>query len=73
MTDTYKLYYKIKKGGFKISYLSEQLGLSRQGLSNKINGESEFYASEISKISELLKLTPEEREDIFFKKEVDKM
>ena len=73
MTDTYKLYYKIKSGGIKISYLSEQLGLSRQGLANKINGDTEFYASEINKMSELLRLTPEEREEIFFNKKVDKM
>lgn len=73
MTDTCKLYYKIKSVGLKISYLAEQLGLSRQGLANKINGETEFYASEINKLSELLKLTPEEREEIFFNKKVDKM
>ena len=73
MTDTYKLRYKIKSSGIKISYLAEQLGLSRQGLANKINGDTEFYGSEISKMSELLRLTPEEREEIFFNKQVDKM
>lgn len=73
MTDTYKLRYKIKSSGLKISYLAEQLGLSRQGLANKINGDTEFIASEISKMSDLLRLTLEEREEIFFNKQVDKM
>lgn len=73
MTDTYKLYYKIKKSGFKMFHLAEQLGLSRQGFANKLNGESEFYASEIGKLSELLSLTPEERDEIFFKKEDDEI
>ena len=42
------------------------MNLSRAGLYNKINGKSEFYASEIQKLSKLLKLDTDEREDIFF-------
>lgn len=66
MTNSLLLNYKIKKSGFKVEFIAKEMNLSRAGLYNKINGKSEFYASEIQKLSKLLKLDTDEREDIFF-------
>lgn len=59
---------KVKSSGYKITYLANKLDLSRAGFRNKLNGDTEFYASEIQKLSELLNLSVREREDIFFNK-----
>lgn len=68
MTDSFMLKYAIHNKGIKIGKIAEALGLSRAGLYNKINGQSEFFGSEIIKISEMLELSTEERERIFFTK-----
>lgn len=71
MTNSILLNYKIKVSGFRHGFLAEKLGLSRTGLYNKINNKSEFLASEIQALSEILSLSPDERQAIFFAKEVD--
>lgn len=49
--------------------LAKKLGISEQGLYNKLNGISEFKASEIRALSDALSLSSQEREEIFFAKE----
>lgn len=51
----------------KITYdeLSSMIGISVTTFNNKINGKQRFYIDEISKISEILNLTDEEKIDIF--------
>lgn len=66
MTNTDLLKEKIEKSGYKLIFIAEQVGISPQALYNKINNKREFLASEIMKLSELLKLTDEERNAIFF-------
>lgn len=56
----------ILKSGLKKSYIAEQLDLSAYGLSRKINGDSEFKASEIYILSGILNLNAKERDEIFF-------
>lgn len=73
MTNDYLLNKKIKNSGYRFGYLANQLNLSRAGLYNKINGKTEFLASEIQSLSEILNLDIHEREDIFFNKEADNM
>ena len=73
MTNDYLLNEKIKKSGYRFGYLANQLNLSRTGLYNKINGKTEFLASEIQSLSDILNLDIHERENIFFNKEVDNM
>ncbi len=68
MTNTFLLNYMIKEKGYKIGYIAEKMNLSRAGLYNKINGKSEFFASEIQCISDILNLDLQEREKIFFNK-----
>lgn len=66
MTNTKLLNQHIEKSGKSKNHLAKRLGLSRQGLYNKINGISEFYASEISILIAELDLNIKERDDIFF-------
>ncbi len=66
MTDTQMLRDAIKESGVTLTYISEKMGLTREGLYNKLNGTSEFKASEIVKLSALLHLSAETREQIFF-------
>lgn len=62
---------KIELSGIPKSAIAESLGLTRQGLYNKLNGEREFKGSEIKKLSNLLNLTGSEKEAIFFADGVD--
>ena len=66
MTDVEKLKSKIKDTGLTITAISRKTGIMRETLYNKINGVSEFKASEIAAVSEVLRLSQEEREEIFF-------
>ena len=68
MTDTLMLRNAIKESGITLTSISEKMGLTREGLYNKLNGTSEFKASEIVKLSTLLHLSAETREKIFFAK-----
>ena len=66
MTNTELLMDFIKKSGLKLGFIADQMDLSRFGLSKKINNDSEFKASEIEKLCNLLDITSlEDRERIF--------
>lgn len=69
MTDTELLREKIKQSGYKIQFIAKKLGISYQGLLNKINNKSEFRAKEIQVLHDLLNLTEDERVAIFFTRE----
>lgn len=64
--NTSMLLDKIESSGISKSEIAETLGITRQGLYNKLCGKKEFKASEVRKLSELLDLTSAEREQIFF-------
>lgn len=66
MTDSELLKKKIAESGISMSYIAKKVGISREGLYKKINNISEFKASEIFAIKEILNLSAEERDDIFF-------
>ncbi|MDU2333081.1 hypothetical protein [Veillonella sp.] len=53
--------------GYKLSYVASELSLTREALYKKLRGDTEFKASEIAKLVELLKLTGKETKNIFFK------
>mgnify|MGYP000973693317 CR=1 FL=1 len=71
MIDTKLLSDVIDKSGLKKYRIAEELGLSSYGLQKKINGETEFKASEIKKLSILLHLSMEVKEKIFFADKVN--
>ena len=73
MTDTEALKKKILDAGLKQAYLAEQLGLSPYGFAKKLNNVTEFKASEIKILCDILHITSlKEKEAIFFKSQVDK-
>ena len=74
LTDTKMLEARIKASGLKMSYLAEQLNLTRQGFWLKVKNRNEFRASEIKRLCELLNITAlREREQIFFAPKVEDM
>ena len=66
MTDTKLLEQVIKERGLKKGYIAERLGVSRSGLINLIKGRTEFKASQIQTLSDLLNLTEAQKNAIFF-------
>lgn len=71
MTDVGILNKTISDSGVTITFLAEKLGITREGLYKKLNGKTEFKASEIVKVQNVLKLTDEKRDEIFFAPEVE--
>lgn len=67
VTNTTLLNQKIKESGLKQSYISEELGLSRQGWWLKRRGKYPLTVEEIQKLCKMLKITSlREKENIFF-------
>ena len=72
VTNTQLLNDAIKASGRTKTWLADQLGLSAFGLAKKINNETEFKASEISKLCDLLGIkSMKEQHRIFFAADVD--
>ena len=72
MTDTMLLRAKLEESGYRLKFIAKKLGITYAGLFKKINNETEFKASEIQKLANMLKLDLKEKEEIFFAKDVDK-
>lgn len=66
MTDTLALDFAIKKAGFDRQKVAKSLGISMMALFNKIHNRTEFKASEIAKLKQILGLTNKQRDRIFF-------
>jgi DNA-binding phage protein len=66
MTDTKLLRDHIEASGMKYVHIAKKLGLSAYGLQRKIENDSEFKASEIVKLCEVLNLDIKARDNIFF-------
>ena len=66
MTDEAELRKRIDERGLKLKFIAGVCGLSYQGFLNKLTNASEFTASEILKLRELLGLSAEDAEGIFF-------
>lgn len=67
MTNTERLKEFISRSGIKLDAILNATGIkSYATLRGRINNETEFTASEIRAITELLRMTPEERDEIFF-------
>lgn len=72
MTDSKKLREIIDLNGYKLSFVAAKLGLTRNGLMNKINNITDFTIPEVQKLCKLLHIqNPEEIEAIFFALDVD--
>lgn len=66
MTNTLLLKAEIEKSGYKLVFIAKQTGITYQALLKKINNETEFKASEIAKLCELLKIDIQKQNAIFF-------
>ena len=66
MTNSLELELQIKRVGISKKELAKKLGISEMSLFNKIKNETEFKASEIVALTKVLKLTQEQRNNIFF-------
>lgn len=66
MTNTLLLKERIEKSGYKRSYVASKLGISAYALSLKVNNTTEFKASEINILCDILKIDTKDRMAIFF-------
>ena len=57
---------RIAREGFSQEEMAHKMGLTRNGLIKKLIGESEFWVDEAALLTELLNLTKEEEDVIFF-------
>lgn len=71
MTDGQLLKAKINDSGLKFNFIAQELGITVYGLYKKVNNQTEFKASEISKIKQILNLDQNEVEAIFFANSVE--
>lgn len=66
MTNTVLLRQKIDESGYKLHFIAKRIGITYQGFLKKINNETEFKATEIQVLCDLLKIDIREKEAIFF-------
>ncbi len=71
MTDFELLKTKIKESGITMVAIAKKSGILRETLYNRLNGVGDFTASEMVAISQTLGLSDEERDAIFFAKQVE--
>lgn len=64
--DCDKLESAIQRSGYRPGYILEQLGISKQAFAMKRKGQTCFRQSEVYVLSDLLKLTDQEKKEIFF-------
>ena len=66
MTNTDLHKEKIEDSGYKMKYIATKIGLSYQGFLNKLQHNTDFTAPEIKGLRELLCISTDEAEKIFF-------
>ena len=71
MTNSLMFEMAILKAQVTKSDIADALGISRVSLTRKINNVTEFKASEISLLKNILNLSDQERDKIFFANSVD--
>ncbi len=55
----------IKNSGYKIGYIAEILGISRQAFNKKLKGDTPFRGSEVYVLCDLLKISDTDKKKIF--------
>lgn len=66
MIDTMQIRTYIDARGVKLGHVADVLGVSSNTLRNKLNQTTDFKLSEVEKLSSLLRLTRDERDECFF-------
>lgn len=68
MADTVALRQLIDESGLKKAYVAKKIGLTYQGLKNKLDGISDFTVTEMNALCGVLNIsTAKARERIFFR------
>lgn len=70
MTDFELLREKMTDSGMTVTAIARKSGILRETLYNRLNGKSEFSASEIVSLTNVLHMSKEERDEIFFGEKV---
>ena len=70
MVDLEKLKKAIQKKGLSYSDVAKALGVTRSCISHKMSGVIDFKVSQVYLLAELLGLSEQERDEIFYKDEV---
>lgn len=71
MTDLNALRQRMTDSGMTVKAIAQKSGILRETLYNRLNGTTEFNASEMLALSDTLRLTVKERDAIFFAREVE--
>ena len=66
MTNVELLRSILYESGMTVVAIAEKSGILRETLYNRMAGKGEFKASEIQALTQVLRLTRKERDDIFF-------
>ncbi len=66
MIDTKAINQAFDQSGLKKNAVAERLNLTVQTLTRKMNGEAEFTVSEAQSLSEIMRLSVAQRQQIFF-------
>lgn len=67
MVNIERLKEVIRDSGMTMSAISSKSGIVRETLYNRLNGIGEFTASEITGLTQVLRLSRSERDDIFLR------
>lgn len=70
MTDSKKFKDYMRERGYTVKMLAEKMGISHEALYQKIANERAFKATEIMRISEIFGMSTDDRDEIFFAKQV---
>ena len=71
MVNTQLLEQRIEDSGYKLGYIVSNIGVSRQAFSKKLKGQTPFRIAEIYVLRDLLKLSSEDEQAIFFADKVE--
>lgn len=72
MVDTQSIDKLITDSGLKREFIADKMGITRQTLTNKINGNVDFYSKEILSLCEVLGISDRDRNKLFFANNVTK-
>ncbi len=71
MVDKDLLNQEIKKSGLRKDFIANELHITKQALSNKINGKNEFRGKECTALKDMLHLSNDQFLSIFFASKCD--
>ncbi len=71
MTNSEELLKCISESGITITAIASKMGITRECLYRKLRNETEFKASEIVAMQDILRISSQKRDEIFFESNVE--